>query len=214
MKRGVMFRSGMKESFNNFQLRRATLFAHALLALLLSAGGLSAARAQEADEPAPSQESRRDQEARRGAGGAGLLRALNLTPEQRAQIKAIRRETEPRGRELGLRLRQARHALDEAIYADQTDDRVIEERVRAVSAAQAAVVRLRAFTELKIRRVLSNEQLNAFRQLQRGPRRRQERMNQERMNRTSPRDDSRGDDAPASDRMRRRRREQLQMRPR
>jgi Spy/CpxP family protein refolding chaperone len=72
-----------------------------------------------------------------------------------------------------MRLQQARRALDEAIYADNPDERVIEERVREVGAAQAAVVRLRTFTELKIRRILSAEQLDAFRRLQRRPRRRQ-----------------------------------------
>jgi Spy/CpxP family protein refolding chaperone len=119
----------------------------------------------------------------RGNAPLGLLRVLNLTPEQRAQISAIRRETEPQGRLLGVRLRQARRALDEAIYSDNPNDGVIEDRVREVSAAQAAITHLRTLTELKIRRVLSPEQLNAFRQLQN-----QSRTRQQRMNRTSPQD--------------------------
>ncbi|HEV7904621.1 MAG TPA: periplasmic heavy metal sensor [Pyrinomonadaceae bacterium] len=160
----------MKERINNFSSRKLALFAS--LALLLAAGSVAPVRAQDGDAPELTPE------ARRGGGGAGLLRALNLTPEQRAQIKAIRRETEPQGRLLGMRLQQARRALDEAIYADNPDERVVEERVREVSAAQAAVVRMRTFTELKIRRVLSPEQLDAFRRLQRRPRRRQQRMNQ------------------------------------
>jgi Spy/CpxP family protein refolding chaperone len=155
----------MKERTHNFNPRKLAVLAS--LALLLAAGGVAPARAQDGDAPALTPE------ARRGGGGGGLLRALNLTPEQRAQIKAIRRETEPQGRSLGMRLQQARRALDEAIYADNPDERVIEERVREVGAAQAAVMRLRTFTELKIRRVLSPEQLDAFRRLQRRPRRRQ-----------------------------------------
>jgi Spy/CpxP family protein refolding chaperone len=171
----------MKESIDNFNLRRVALFAPALLALLLSAGGFASVRAQDADAP----------EAPREIGAGGLLRALNLTPEQRSQIKEIRRETEPQVRALGMRLMQARRALDEAIYADNPDEKVIEARVRELSTAQAAVVRMRTFTELKIRRVLSSEQLNAFRQLQRRPRRQ---LRQQRMNQPQPQADFPGDD--------------------
>lgn len=205
-KREALIKSGMNKSIDNFHSRKVALLAPALLALLLSAGGVALVRAQDAvDAPSP--------EARRGGGAAGLLRALNLSPEQRAQIKAIRRETEPQGRLLGMRLMQARRALDEAIYADNPDDRVIEERVREVGAAQAAVMRMRTFTELKIRRVLSAEQLNAFRQLQRRPRLRPQ---QQRMNQTSPQGDFPGDGlAPElrRNRMERRRREQQQAEP-
>jgi Spy/CpxP family protein refolding chaperone len=157
----------MKEHINNLNSHGLALLAS--LALLLAAGSVVPVRAQDGDAPASSPEARRS---------GGLLRALNLTPEQRAQIKTIRRETEPQGRLLATRLQQARRALDEAIYADSPDERVVEERVREVSAAQAAVVRMRTFTELKIRRVLSPEQLDAFRRLQRQPRRRQQRVNQ------------------------------------
>ena len=183
------------------------MLAHALLALLLLAGSGVAVRAQDGDEPETASE------ARRGVGAGGLLRALNLTPEQRAQINAIRREIEPQGRLLGMRLRRARRALDEAIYADNPDDGVIEERVRELGAAQSAVSRMRAFTELKIRRVLSPEQLDAFRQLQREtrPRQRQRRQQrQQRRNQTSPQDDFPGGLAPEPLRNRRQRRGRAQ----
>jgi Spy/CpxP family protein refolding chaperone len=157
----------MKESIKNFSPGKFAVLAPALLALLMAAGSVVSVRAQDGDAPVLTPE------ARRGGGAAGLFRALNLTPEQRVQIKAIRRETEPQGRSLGMRLQQARRALDEAIYADSPDEKVVEGRVREVGAAQAAVMRLRALTELKIRRVLSPEQLDAFRQLQRRPRGRQ-----------------------------------------
>ena len=170
----------MQEFNHNFAPRRFALAACALLALLLSASAFVAHAQEEDGDPHA-----RRPGARREVGAAGLLRVLNLTPEQRAQIKAIRRETEPQGRLLGARLRQARRALDEAIYSDNPVERIVEERVREVSAAQAAVMRLRTFTELKIRRVLSPEQLNAFRQLRR-PRRQQE----QRMNQTSPQGES------------------------
>jgi Spy/CpxP family protein refolding chaperone len=148
-----------------------------MLALFIFAGGVET-HAQAENAPAQTAE------AQLGAGGRSrsaplrLLHILNLTPEQHAQIRAIRRETEPQGRLLGVRLRQARRALDEAIYSNNPDDGVIEDRVREVGAAQVAVLRLRTMTELKIRRVLSIEQLNSFRQLQSQSRTRQLRRNQ------------------------------------
>lgn len=195
-------KSAMKESSNNNNFSPRRLNVLALLALLLAAGGGNALRAQDADPCEQTPEARREQQARRGAGGGGgLLRVLNLSPEQRAQIKAIRRETEPQGRLLGVRLRQARRALDEAVYADNPDDALIEARVREAGAAQTALLRMRTLTELKIRRVLTPEQLEAFRRMQRRPR-------QQRMNQTTPPGDfpDDADFAPSPRRNRTRRR--------
>ncbi|HEX8129804.1 MAG TPA: periplasmic heavy metal sensor [Pyrinomonadaceae bacterium] len=199
----------MKESKQRSSPRKFACVAPALLALFLSAGA-SSVRAQDERPPAQTPGAERELDARRrGANEGGLLRILNLTPEQRAQIGAIRRETEPQGRLLGARLRAARRALDEAIYAASPDEGVIEERVRELGAAQTAVVRLRSLTELRIRRVLSPEQLNAFRRLQRRSRTPRRRMNQL----SPPPNDSPGD-APSRfrNRMERRRQEQRQQR--
>ncbi|HEV2800354.1 MAG TPA: Spy/CpxP family protein refolding chaperone [Pyrinomonadaceae bacterium] len=163
-------KSSRRKFERSIRRRKFAFAAPALLALFLTLGGANARAQSAANAPAEdvSPQVRRELEARRrGANAAGLLRILNLSPQQRAQIAAIRRETEPQGRLLGARLRQARRALDEAIYAPQADESVVEERAREVSAAQAAVVRLRSLTELRIRRVLSPEQLDAFRRLQR-----------------------------------------------
>ncbi|MGI9107148.1 MAG: Spy/CpxP family protein refolding chaperone [Pyrinomonadaceae bacterium] len=160
---------------------------------LLSLAGSVPVRAQQ-DEGATTLPPvvRGERRARRGGDDSvRLLRILNLTPEQRTQIKAIRRETEPDIRLSGMRLRQARRALDEAIYSDNPDENVVVERAREVGAAQATAVRLRALTELKIRRVLTPEQLSIFRELQKRARTRQRR------NQRSPEGDS-SDDAPGS----------------
>lgn len=154
-----------------------------MLALFLSAGMSTVARAQDEDAPDATQRAQREAGARRrAANGAGLLRVLNLTPEQRAQVSAIRRETEPQARLLGARLREARRALDEAIYAANPGEEVIEERVRGLGAAQTAVVRLRSLTELRIRRVLSPGQLDAFRRLQRRAQRQTRTLRRQRLN--------------------------------
>ena len=96
-----------------------------------------------------------------------LLMQLNLSPDQIAQMRAIQRENGPQARALNQRLNQARRALDEAIYSDAVDEALIEQRARDVAEAQAALVRLRAQTELRVRRVLTPEQLGTFRQLRR-----------------------------------------------
>lgn len=203
----------MKEFIKNLRRRRFkrsrrrgfAFVAPVLLALFLSAG-VCVVRAQDENANAAKPEVQRELEARgRGANAAGLLRILNLTPEQRAQIGAIRRETEPQNRLLGARLREARRALDEAIYAATPDENVIEERLREVGEAQAAVVRLRSLTELRIRRVLSPEQLDAFRRLQNQTRRRRD------PNRLPG---QRGDAPPRFGDRRRRRAEERQMRRR
>ncbi|HEX8141968.1 MAG TPA: Spy/CpxP family protein refolding chaperone [Pyrinomonadaceae bacterium] len=99
----------------------------------------------------------------RRMGRRDPLRALNLTGDQLRQIRAIREESKDEWRVVRERLAQAHSALDEAIYADNVDEALVEERTRAMGAAQAALARMRAITELKIRRVLTPEQLNTLR---------------------------------------------------
>ncbi len=94
-----------------------------------------------------------------------LMQRLNLAREQIERIKAIREENKEEWRATRQRLRQAQRALDDAIYSDSADEAVIEARSQEVASAQTALVRMRAMTELKIRRVLTREQLNTLRSL-------------------------------------------------
>jgi Spy/CpxP family protein refolding chaperone len=142
----------------------ATLRGLALILLLT----LSAeARAQEQQQQQPTQPPQQEQSAqpRQSKQGNNLMQRLNLTPEQRTQLREIRLRNEPEARELTRRVRLARRALDEAIYADAVNESLIEQRAHALSDAQAALVQLRAATELKVRRVLTTEQLQLFRDL-------------------------------------------------
>jgi Spy/CpxP family protein refolding chaperone len=102
-----------------------------------------------------------------------LLGQLNLSQEQIGQMRSIQGESVPQARELTRRLNQARRALDEAIYSDAVEESLIEQRARDVADAQAALVRLRAQTELRVRRVLTPEQLQRFRDLRQQVRREQ-----------------------------------------
>lgn len=130
------------------------------LALLLLIFPQAPLRAQEESAPHERQ-SRRE---RVGPLG-GLRERLNLSPDQIEQIKAIREQNKDQWRAARQRAHQAQRALDEAIYADNSDEALIEARTREVAEAQTTLVRLRALTELKIRRVLTQEQLNNLRAL-------------------------------------------------
>jgi Spy/CpxP family protein refolding chaperone len=140
----------------NDSLRVAVLcgFAFALLLLLHAPHAFAQNATQQQQEEPPASDS-----------AADLLSQLNLTPAQVAQMREIREQSVPQAQALTHRLNQARRALDESIYSDAPDEALVEQRAREVAEAQAAVVRLRAQTELRVRRVLTPEQLQTFRDL-------------------------------------------------
>ena len=96
-----------------------------------------------------------------------LLPQLNLSPEQHAQLLAIARQHHIELNAAQLRLREARRALNQAIYAEHTDQNIVRERAHEVAVAQETLINLNAQSELKVRQVLTPEQLRRFRQLRR-----------------------------------------------
>jgi Spy/CpxP family protein refolding chaperone len=111
------------------------------------------------------------------------IRELNLTPEQREQIRAIRQQLQAERATINHRLRETNKALDDALDADSPDESVVEQRLRDVAAAQAAVMRMRVLSEVRIRRVLTPEQLITLREMRkniRNVRRERQRENMER----------------------------------
>lgn len=154
---------------------RARVFASLLLLLLCFAISTrthaqnARARPNEPNAQAAPQQSNDDEQQDNGVrgDGAGLTRQLDLTREQLDRIRAIRAESETARRQLAQQTRTAQRNLDRAIYFEDANETVVEQRARELAQAQAAQARMRAMTELKIRRVLTNEQLNAYRQLRR-----------------------------------------------
>jgi Spy/CpxP family protein refolding chaperone len=134
--------------------------AAAALLLLLSLPFFASAQEDEAQ-----QNQARTTEQGQNNQDADLIRRLQLTPDQIRQIRQIRRENGEEMRLSRQALIQAQRALDEAIYADTPSETEVEKRAHEVSAAQATVLRLRALTELRIRRVLTPEQLDTLRKL-------------------------------------------------
>ena len=96
-----------------------------------------------------------------------LLRELNLTPDQVRQIRLINRETRAQMRETAERQRDARRALDAAIYKDNSSESEVEQRALELAEAQTALTKLRAKTEFRIRQVLNADQLVRFQELRR-----------------------------------------------
>lgn len=168
-------RRALKDFFKTGRLAAAA-FGLALFLFPLCAS----AQEQQQDEP------QQPAATARPARAQNLMQRLNLSGEQRRQLREIRRQSEPELRAHTRRVRLARRALDEAIYADAVDEALVEQCSRELSAAQTALVGLRASTELKVRRVLTAEQLRLFRDLRRQAQQRL--MLQRRLNRNAPED--------------------------
>ncbi len=167
----------------------AVLFGLAFLLFPLCAPAV----AQEPDEPATPPPAT----PRRPAREINLMQRLNLTPEQRQRLREIQQQSAPELRDLTRRLRLARRALDEAVYADTADEALVEQRSRELAVLQNLLTHARAVTELKVRSVLTGEQLRRFRNLRRQAQRRQ--MLQRRMNRALRQSATPAPDEPGAD---------------
>lgn len=137
--------------------RQTAAIALTLFLFLLSASA-SQVRAQTPDDAAPADVTQGNQD-------ANWVTALGLTPDQVARIRTIRQQNRVEWQTARQRLNQSQRALDEAIYSDDASEALVEQRTREVAEAQAAEVRLRARTELGIRRVLTPQQLGTFRMI-------------------------------------------------
>jgi Spy/CpxP family protein refolding chaperone len=90
---------------------------------------------------------------------------LNLTKDQRQTIQAIRRQFGPAQQQAQKRVQAAQDALDDAIYSDNPDEALVEQKARELSEARSEALSIRSRTELSIRRVLTVGQLSTFRDI-------------------------------------------------
>ena len=97
--------------------------------------------------------------------GGDPIRELNLTPQQREQIRSIRQQSQTERAAINERVRETNRALEAVLDSDNPDEAVVEQRMRDVAAAQAAAMRMRILAEVRIRRVLTSEQRNLLRAL-------------------------------------------------
>lgn len=149
-------------------IKRSAMALASVFVLLLAVSSSLEVRAQNSDEPP------RDDPPAQASQDANWRNLLNLTQDQMTKIRAIRQQNVTEAQAIRRRVRQAQRALDQAIYSDNAGEAEIEQRTRELVEAQATEVRMRALTELSIRRVLTPEQLNTFRRI------RQDRMNAQR----------------------------------
>lgn len=90
---------------------------------------------------------------------------LDLSPEQRQKIRTIREQTRTERAAINERVREANQALETVLDTDIPDEALVEQRMKEVGVAQAAAMRMRILTEVRIRRVLTLEQLGILRTL-------------------------------------------------
>lgn len=93
------------------------------------------------------------------------IQQLNLSPEQREQIRRIRQQNQAERVTINERVRDTSRALEVVLDSDSPDEAVVEQRMRDAATAQAAAMRMRILTEVRIRRVLTAEQRNLLRAL-------------------------------------------------
>jgi hypothetical protein len=115
-----------------------------------------AVQAQPPQDPAPNQSR---------ANTPDVTEELRLTPDQIRGIREIQRETREERAAIGMRLRLANRALNEALDAVELDENLVEQRIQEFTTAQAAQFRFRVRTEMRIRRLLNSAQLARWQEL-------------------------------------------------
>jgi Spy/CpxP family protein refolding chaperone len=93
------------------------------------------------------------------------IEQLRLTPDQRQAIRRIMADSREERQSTNGRLHEANVALDQALDAEPTDESLVEQRINELATAQAAQLRMRIHTEMKIRRILHPEQIATLRRL-------------------------------------------------
>jgi Spy/CpxP family protein refolding chaperone len=91
------------------------------------------------------------------------IRQLNLSPEQLDQIRTIRQQNQKERAAINERVRETSRALEAVLDAESPDEALVERRMQEASAAQAAAMRMRILTEVRIRKVLTAEQRTLLR---------------------------------------------------
>ena len=129
--------------------------------------------------PAQAQQPQQQSEAQPVQPNQDPLMDLQLTPDQRQQIREVRDLTKEERNAANLRLLKAQRAYDDALDAEQPSEELITQRARDVGDAQVALMRVRALVELRIRRILTPQQrarLREIRIINAGLRRREQRL--------------------------------------
>ena len=83
---------------------------------------------------------------------------LNFTPQQAEQWRAINREFRSQEMAAGLKVRQARLALSEAMEAPTPNEDLIKQRAKDLADAQSAMTQITALRQARVLQILTPEQ--------------------------------------------------------
>ncbi len=126
-----------------------------LVALLVAAVAIVTVAAQE-PPPAGRQGSARGKGL--GPAAAPVLQRLNLTDEQRQQIRGILEQQRQGDQTAAKKLAELRRDLQAAVFADTPDRSKIDQLEADLAKAEAAALHVRIETDLKIAQILTPEQ--------------------------------------------------------
>ena len=146
-------------------LKTRTISMIAAAAIALTAG-ISTAAGQQTDPPAGAGKRQGfRQGGHRGPGGPMFaLRGLNLTDDQRAQIKAVLDEARPDGAAAPVRkVAELHRSLRAAIFAEAPDQAQIDQLRAALAEARASAITKRIEVSSKISQILTPEQRQKMR---------------------------------------------------
>jgi Spy/CpxP family protein refolding chaperone len=135
---------------------RVLLMVLMTIGLLLSFSFATTARAQEQDQQQDETQTPDDP-----------IDSLRLTPDQRQRIRAINQQNRAERIRVNRQLADAQAALEEALDSDSPSEALVEQRIRDVSNAQAAHIRMRVSNELRIRSVLTPDQIKVWKEIRR-----------------------------------------------
>ena len=96
-----------------------------------------------------------------------LFRELGLSDEQLRSLQKLNMDRKPIERQARVRFQEASRELNIAIYSDVVSDSVFQARLKDFQDAQAELARVKFSNELAVRRLLTPEQLERFRDLRR-----------------------------------------------
>jgi Spy/CpxP family protein refolding chaperone len=94
-----------------------------------------------------------------------MLRQLGLSRPQIQEIRLINMRRKPLMDAAQKQFHDANRRLDEAIYSDSYQENDVAARIKDVQLAQNEITKLRFESEIAIRKVLTPDQLNRFREL-------------------------------------------------
>ncbi len=128
------------------------------LAAILLLGFFVSARAQTAAQNQSAPQTPQNNVANQPPQAQNLPAQLSLTPQQAQQWREINREF--RGQEMtaGLKLRQSRLALNEAMESANPNEEVIKQRAKELADAQSAVTQIQALRQARVLQILTPEQ--------------------------------------------------------